>query len=145
MARTIEHKLEAARRLFEIVVERCGLPPSSLYIDPLVFALPSRDASWAGSAIDTMEALRRIKETWPEVRTMVGISDVSFGLPLSARKILNAVFLHHCTEAGLDAAIVEPTDVRPYADLPPGERTLADAVLFNRAPDAIQRFGSAFA
>ena len=75
---------------------------------------------------------------------MVGISDVSFGLPPSARKILNAAFLHHCTEAGVDAAIVELTDVRSYADLPVAERARADAVLFNRAPDALQRFAEAF-
>ena len=144
MARTVDHKLRVARRLFEVVVGRCGVPAASLYIDPLVFALPSRDSSWASSALETLHGLQRIKAALPEARTIAGISDVSFGLPPSARVMLNATFLHHCTEAGLDAAIVEPTDVRPYEELPVAERTLADAVLLNRAPDAMQRFADAF-
>ena len=144
MARTPAHKLDVARRLFEIVVNGCGLPAASLYLDPLVFALPSRDATWAGSAVDTLDGLRNIKAALPEVRTIAGISDVSFGLKPPARAVLNAVFLHHCTAAGLDAAIVEPTDVRAYADLPVIHRELADAVLLNRAPDSVQGYAAVF-
>jgi 5-methyltetrahydrofolate--homocysteine methyltransferase len=144
MARTAAHKLDVARRLFEIVVSGCRMPATSLYLDPLVFALPSRDAAWAASAVDTLEALRIIKEAVPGVRTIAGISDVSFGLKPAARAVLNAVFLHHCTIAGLDAAIVEPTEVRAYAEVPVAPRDLADAVLFNRAADAVQRYAAAF-
>lgn len=144
MARTPAHKLDVAQRLFDVVVNRCGMPAASLYLDPLVFALPSRDATWAGSAVDTLHALRSFKETLPDNPTIAGISDVSFGLKPAARAVLNAAFLHHCTEAGLDAAIVEPTEVREYADLPIARRDLADAVLFNRAPDSVQRYAAAF-
>jgi 5-methyltetrahydrofolate--homocysteine methyltransferase len=144
MARTAAHKLDVARRLVEIIVGTCGTPAASLYLDPLVFALPSRDATWASSALDTIDALRSIKRSFPGVRTIAGISDVSFGLRPAARALLNAAFLHHCSGAGLDAAIVEPTEVRLYADLPRIQRELADAVLFNRAPDSVQRYAAAF-
>ena len=144
MARTVAHKLEVARRLFDIVTGTCRATAASLYLDPLVFALPSRDASWAASAVETLHALRRIKEELPGVRTIAGISDVSFGLTPPARAVLNATFLHHCTLAGLDAAIADPAEVTAYADLPPVARTLADSVLFNREPDALDRLARAF-
>jgi len=144
MARTPAHKLEVAQRLFDVVVNGCGMPAASFYLDPLVFALPLRDASWASSAVDTLNALRSLKDTLPDNPTIAGISDVSFGLKPAARAVLNAAFLHHCTIAGLDAAIVEPTEVRAYADLPNVQRELADAVLFNRAPDALQRYAALF-
>jgi 5-methyltetrahydrofolate--homocysteine methyltransferase len=144
MARTPAHKLEVAHRLFDVVVNRCGIPAASLYLDPLVFALPSRDATWASSAIDTLNALRDFKANLPDSRTIAGISDVSFGLKPAARAVLNATFLHHCTIAGLDAAIVEPTEVCAYGDLPIAQRDLAEAVLFNRAPDSVQRYAAAF-
>ena len=144
MARAPAHKLEVARRLFDVVVNGCGLPPASFYLDPLVFALPSRDSSWASSAVDTLNALRDLEAHLPDSPTIAGISDVSFGLKPAARALLNAAFLHHCTTAGLDAAIVEPTEVRAYADLPIGQRDLAEAVLFNRAPDAVERYAALF-
>jgi len=144
MARPPAHKLEVARRLVDVAVKRCGLPPAALYVDPLVFALPSRDSIWASSAVDTLHALRDLKAHLPGCPTIAGISDVSFGLKPAARAVLNATFLHHCTIAGLDAAIVEPTEVRAYAGLPIAQRDLADAVLFNRAPDALQRYAALF-
>ena len=144
MARTVAHKLDIARRLFAIMVGTMGFDAAALYLDPLVFALPSRDATWAASASDTLTALRRIKEEQPGARTIAGISDVSFGLPPAARAILNATFLHHCTMAGLDAAIVDAAEMTAYADIAPVVRNCADAVLFNRGPDALPRFAETF-
>jgi len=144
MARTVAHKVAVARRLFEIVLETCGVPAASLYLDPLVFALPARDATWAASAVETLVALSTLKEELPGIRTIAGISDVSFGLPPASRAVLNATFLHHCTLAGLDAAIADPSEMKAYADLPTVARELAEAVLFNRAPDALARFAEAF-
>ena len=144
MARTTAHKVDVARRLFDLVVRGIGIEPASLYLDPLVFALPSRDASWAASAIDTLSALVAIKQECPGAQTVAGISDVSFGLPSRARAILNATFLHHCTAAGLDAAIVDPAETTAYGQLPPTVRDRADAVLFNRAPDALAQFAESF-
>jgi 5-methyltetrahydrofolate--homocysteine methyltransferase len=145
MARTVAHKLDVARRLYEVVVNACGLPAASFYLDPLVFALPSRDATWAASAVDTLDALKSMKQEWPEVRTIAGICDVSYGLPPAARQALDAVFLHHCTKAGLDAAIVDPARVPAPDTLSPAVRDLADAVVFNHVADAMSRFTEAFA
>jgi cobalamin-dependent methionine synthase I len=76
----------------------------------------------------------------PGVFTSLGVSNVSFGLAPEARAVLNSVFLHHCVEAGLDMAIVNPAHVQPYAEIPAGERALSDDLVFNRRPDALQRF-----
>ena len=72
------------------------------------------------------------------------LSSASNGLAPPARALLNATFLHHCTLAGLDAAIADPAEVTAYADRPPVKRTLADSVLFNREPDALDRYARAF-
>src|SRR5207237_9497108 len=75
----------------------------------------------------------------PGVFTSLGVSNVSFGLSPEARAVVNSVFLHHCVEAGLDMAIVNPAHVKPYAELEVEERALADDLIFNRHPDALQR------
>src|SRR6185503_3867947 len=84
--------------------------------------------------------IRLIKRELPGVFTSLGVSNVSFGLSVPARAVLNSVFLHHCVAAGLDMAIVNPAHVRPYAELSEQERTLADDLVFNRRADALQRF-----
>ncbi|HEX6627575.1 MAG TPA: vitamin B12 dependent-methionine synthase activation domain-containing protein, partial [Gemmatimonadaceae bacterium] len=77
--------------------------------------------------------------------TILGVSNVSFGLTPEARGVLNSVFLHHCVQAGLDAAIVNPAHIRPYAEISTAERELADDLVFNKRPDALQRFIEYFA
>ncbi|HEU4563346.1 MAG TPA: vitamin B12 dependent-methionine synthase activation domain-containing protein, partial [Gemmatimonadaceae bacterium] len=92
------------------------------------------------SAVETIEGIRLIKRELPGVYTSLGVSNVSFGLNPEARAVLNSVFLHHCVRAGLDMAIVNPAHVRPYAEISAEERELADDLVFNRRPDALQRF-----
>ena len=89
---------------------------------------------------ETIEGIRLIKRELPGVFTILGVSNVSFGLAPDARAVLNSVFLHHCVEAGLDMAIVNPAHVKPYAEISAEERALADDLVFNRRPDALQRF-----
>ena len=72
--------------------------------------------------------------------TVLGVSNVSFGLAPHTRPVLNSVFLHHCVEAGLDAAIINPTHVVPYGEIDPQARRLAEELVFNSAPDALTRF-----
>src|SRR5262249_3822208 len=91
-----------------------------------------------------IEGIRLIKRELPGVFTSLGVSNVSFGLALEARAVLNSVFLHHCVEAGLDMAIVNPAHVQPYAEISAEERALADDLVFNRRPDALQRFSEHF-
>jgi 5-methyltetrahydrofolate--homocysteine methyltransferase len=144
MARTREHKLQVARGIHDIAVHEYGLAPGALMFDALTFTLATGDTQWVDSAVETIEGLRLIKRELPGVFTVLGVSNVSFGLTPPARAVLNSVFLYHCVQAGLDAAIVNPAHVRPYAEIPAAERQLADDVVFNRAPDALQRFVTYF-
>ena len=140
MAKTRERKLEVARKIYDIVVGEYGLAAADLIYDDLTFTLATGDAEWVSSAVETIEGIKLIKRELPGVYTSLGVSNVSFGLAAEARAVLNSVFLHHCVEAGLDMAIVNPAHVTPYAEIPETERALADELIFNRRPDALQRF-----
>ena len=140
MAKTRERKLEVARKIHDIVVGEYGLAPEDLIFDDLTFTLATGDAEWINSAVETIEGIKAIKRELPGVFTSLGVSNVSFGLATEARAVLNSVFLHHCVESGLDMAIVNPAHVTPYAEIPEAERALADDLIFNRRPDALQRF-----
>lgn len=144
MARTRERKLEVACAIHELVVGEYGMQPSDLIFDALTFTLATGDAEWIDSAKETIEGIRLIKRELPGVLTILGVSNVSFGLAPEARAVLNSVFLHHCVQAGLDSAIVNPAHVTPYAEISAADRELADDLVFNRRPDALQRFISAF-
>ena len=144
MARTRERKLEVARAIHAIVVGEYGMQPADLIFDALTFTLATGDPEWIDSAKETIEGIRLIKRELPGVLTILGVSNVSFGLAPEARAVLNSVFLHHCVQAGLDAAIVNPAHVTPYAEITTAQRELADDLVFNRRPDALQRFIGAF-
>ncbi|HEY2065224.1 MAG TPA: methionine synthase [Gemmatimonadaceae bacterium] len=144
MAKTRERKLEVARAIYDIVVGEYGLAPEDLIYDALTFTLATGDPEWIESAKETIEGIRLIKRELPGVFTILGVSNVSFGLDPAARHVLNSVFLHHCVEAGLDAAIVNPAHIRPYAEISAEERALADDLVWNRRPDALQRFIDGF-
>ncbi|MET0750302.1 MAG: homocysteine S-methyltransferase family protein, partial [Solirubrobacterales bacterium] len=100
MAKTAERKVEIAKRIKEIACEEHGLDPRLLIFDALTFTLTTGDDEWKPSAVETIEGIRRIKAEVPEVRTSLGVSNVSFGVSPPARAVLNSVFLHHCVEAG---------------------------------------------
>src|SRR5205085_5185953 len=140
MAKTHDRKVEVARRIHDIVVGEYGLRSEDLIFDDLTFTLATGDAEWINSAVETIEGIKAIKRELPGVFTSLGVSNVSFGLATEARAVLNSVFLHHCVEAGLDMAIVNPAHVTPYAEIPEAERALADDLIFNRRPDALQLF-----
>ncbi|MEX2179038.1 MAG: methionine synthase [Gemmatimonadaceae bacterium] len=140
MAKTRDRKLEVARAIYDIVVGEYGLAPEDLIYDDLTFTLATGDEEWINSAVETIEGIKLIKRELPGVFTSLGVSNVSFGLATEARAVLNSVFLHHCVEAGLDMAIVNPVHVMPYAEIPENERALSDELIFNRRPDALQRF-----
>ncbi len=130
MAVTVERKVEVARRSFQILVEEMGVQPEDIWWDPLVFPCGTGDSNYLGSAAQTIEGVRAVKELFPDSKTILGISNVSFGLPNAGREVLNSVFLYHCTKAGLDAAIVNTEKLARYADIPAGERELAEALIF---------------
>jgi 5-methyltetrahydrofolate--homocysteine methyltransferase len=140
MAKTAERKLEVARRITQLCCEQHGLDPEALIFDCLTFTLTTGDDEWKPSAIETIEGIRRVKSEIPGVKTSLGVSNVSFGVGLPARSVLNSVFLHHCVEAGLDLAMVNPNHISPYAEIPQEERELADDLVFNRRDEALERF-----
>ncbi len=140
MAKTAERKLEVARRITELCCDEHGLAPDALIFDCLTFTLTTGDPEWRPSAIATIEGIRAVKAEIPGVQTSLGVSNVSFGVGLPARSVLNSVFLHHCVEAGLDVAMVNPNHITPYAEIPVDERELADDLVFDRRDDALERF-----
>ncbi len=144
MAKTAERKVEIAKRIKEIACKEHGLDPEALIFDALTFTLTTGDEEWKPSAVETIEGIRRIKAEIPGVKTSLGVSNVSFGVSPQARAVLNSVFLHHCVEAGLDLAMVNPNHITPYAEIPESERELTDDLVFNRRDDALERFISHF-
>jgi 5-methyltetrahydrofolate--homocysteine methyltransferase len=140
MAKTAERKVEIAKRIRDIACGEHGLDPSGLIFDALTFTLTTGDEEWRPSAVETIEGIRRIKAELPGVKTSLGVSNVSFGVSPPARAALNSVFLHHCVEAGLDLAMVNPNHITPYGEIPENERELTDDLVFNRREDALERF-----
>ncbi|MHC4224355.1 MAG: methionine synthase, partial [Planctomycetota bacterium] len=140
MAVSRERKLAVAKRSYEILTGEYGLRPGDLIFDPLVFPCATGDESYLGSATETVEGLRLIKKELPLAGTLLGVSNVSFGLPAAGREVLNSVFLHHCTKAGLDLAIVNTERLERYASLPEEERAFAEAVLFETSDELIAAF-----
>jgi 5-methyltetrahydrofolate--homocysteine methyltransferase len=130
MAVTVERKVEVARRSFHILVEEMGVAPEDIWWDALVFPCGTGDAAYLGSAAQTIAGVAAVKELFPDSKTILGVSNVSFGLPNAGREVLNSVFLYHATKAGLDAAIVNTEKLARYADIPQEERDLAEALIF---------------
>ena len=122
------------------MTEEYGLEPEALIFDDLTFTLATGDPEFNESAIETIEGIRLIEQELPGVRTILGVSNVSFGLSPAARRVLNAVFLYHCIQAGLDLAIIHPSHVLPLGEIPTEERDLAEDLIFFRRPDALQRY-----
>ena len=128
---TRERKLAVAKRSVELLSTKYGIAPEDIIIDPLVFPCATGDANYIGGAVETIEGLRLIKAGIPYVKTTLGISNISFGLPAAARETVNSVFLYYCTKAGLDLAIVNAEKLERFASIPEEERHLAEALLFN--------------
>src|SRR3954452_14776433 len=140
MAKTRERKLEIAKRIQRLVCDEHGMDPEALIFDALTFTLTTGDEEWKPSAVETIEGIRLVKAELPGVKTSLGVSNVSFGIGLQARSVLNSVFLHHCVEAGLDLAMVNPNHITPYGEIGEEERELADDLVFDRREDALERF-----
>jgi 5-methyltetrahydrofolate--homocysteine methyltransferase len=134
---TRERKLAVAERSAALLTEKYGIPPEDIIIDPLVFPCATGDENYIGGAVETIEAIRLIKEKIPFVKTVLGISNISFGLPAAAREVVNSVFLYYCTKAGLDLAIVNAEKLERFASIPEQERRLAEALLFNTPPAGV--------
>jgi len=131
---TRERKLAVAERSYDLLVNKYGIPPEDIIVDALVFPCGTGDENYIGGAVETIEGVRLIKERLPLAKTVLGISNVSFGLPSAAREVVNSVFLYYCTKAGLDLAIVNTEKIERFASIAEEDRRLAEALLFNTPP-----------
>ncbi|QOR67525.1 methionine synthase [Cytobacillus suaedae] len=140
MAVTAERKIEIAKRSYELLVEKHGLNPKDIIFDPLVFPVGTGDEQYIGSATETVRGIELIKKELPDCLTILGVSNVSFGLPPVGREVLNAVYLYHCTQAGLDYAIVNTEKLERFASIPKSEIQLAENLLFNTDRRILEEF-----
>jgi len=132
MAMTADEKVATAKQIHDLAVHRYGLRPHDLLFDALTFTIGSGDESLRDAAVQTLEAIRRIKVELPGVFTVLGLSNISFGLRPQGRKVLNAVFLHEAVQAGLDVAIVDVAKVVPFAQIDEEQRELAMNLVYDR-------------
>ncbi len=129
---TADEKVETARQIYEQAVGKHGLRPQDILFDPLTFTIGAGDKNLFDAGIQTLEGIRRIKQELPGVFTVLGLSNISFGLPPASRKILNSVFLHEAVEQGLDAAIIDPGKILPLAQISEEDRTYCFDLIYNR-------------
>jgi 5-methyltetrahydrofolate--homocysteine methyltransferase len=147
-ARTADWKVAVADRLISQLTQEWGLRPEDILIDPLTFPIATGQEETRRDGIETIEAIRRITQRHPQVRTLLGLSNVSFGLAPAARVVLNSVFLHECVEAGLHAAIVNPARILPLARIPDEQVQVALDLVHDRRRedyDPLARFLDLFA
>ncbi len=143
-ARTPEWKLRAAKSIHDLAVERYGLEPSDLIFDPLALTLGTGLEESRGDGMSTIEGIRLIKEQLPGVHTTLGLSNISFGLKPAARHVLNSVYLHECSEAGLDSAIVHAGRILPLNRIPDEQRDVClDLIYDRRGTDGVLADGDA--
>jgi 5-methyltetrahydrofolate--homocysteine methyltransferase len=139
-----QRKLEIARRSYDLLTRKYGVRAEDIVFDPLVFPCATGVEAYVGSAVETIEGVRLIKHAFPKCRTVLGISNVSFGLPEAGREVLNSVFLYHNVKAGLDMAIVNSEKLERYASIPEVERTLAENLLWNRGEKPVDAYAEHF-
>jgi len=140
-ARTPEHKVEVAERLIETLTTTWGMHESDILVDCLTFTLGTGQEESRRDGIATIEAIRQLKSRHPDVQTILGLSNISFGLKPVVRAVLNSVFLAECTKAGLDAAIVHASKILPVARIPDDQRETALDLIYDRRRDGYDPLG----
>ena len=131
-ARTAEWKVRVATRLIEDLTTSWGLDVGDILVDCLTFPIATGQEETRRDGIETINAIRELKRLYPDVQTTLGLSNVSFGLNPAARQVLNSVFLHECTKAGLDSAIVHASKILPVARIPDEQREVALDLVYDR-------------
>jgi len=143
MAKTPEEKAETAQLLYD-TGKQYGLKPWQFLFDVLTFTLATGEQEFADSAKNTLEGIRLVKQKFPEAFTTLGLSNVSFGLPAAARKVVNSVFLYHALKAGLDTVIINARDIIAYPEIDEQQKKLAEDLIFNKHPNALAELISYF-
>src|SRR5258708_17524610 len=134
-SRTADWKVAVCKRIYDLATERYGVDPTDLIFDCLTFPLGSGQEDLRRDGIETIEAIRRIKSELPGASTILGVSNVSFGLKPAARHVLNSVFLHECAEVGLDAAIVHAARIMPMHKIDDRIQDVALDLVYDRRRD----------
>ena len=147
MALTAEKKVAIARRIYQLATEKYGIRPVDLIFDALTLPISTGQEEYRTAGIETLNAIRRIKQELPDVKTILGVSNISFGLDAYPRRVLNSVFMHEAVDHGLDMAIVNYTKIYPLYKIPQEEVNLARKLIFRdqSAGDPLQRYMQHFA
>ena len=132
MSKTAEHKLAIARRLVDFACNKHGLPQSDLLIDPLTFTIATGNEDDRKLGLETIEGIRLIRQEFPDVQIILGLSNISFGLNPAARHVLNSVFLDHAVRAGMTGAIVHVSKIAPLHLIPEEEIQIMEDLIFDR-------------
>lgn len=147
MARSAERKLEIARRLYDIAVNRHGIDPADILFDPLTFTICTGNEDDRKLGLWTLDGIEAIANAFPRCGVLLGLSNVSFGLKPAARHVLNSVYLYHARQRGLTAAIVHSSAIVPLHKVPEEQREVAEDLIFDRRRegyDPLQRFIALF-
>ncbi|MDF2937779.1 MAG: methionine synthase [Paenibacillaceae bacterium] len=139
-----EKRFLVAKRGYELLTGKYGIASEDIIFDPMVFPVGTGDAQYLGSASETIETVRKIKAAFPETKTIMGVSNISFALPPAGREVLNSVYLYHCTKAGLDFAIVNTQRLQRYPSIPEEERKLTEDLIFNTNDETLAAFVAYF-
>jgi len=135
MAKTVEDKIKVAERIIDLATNRHGIKKEDLVFDVLTFTLGSGDEEYFDAGVNTIEAIRQLRQKHPEVGAILGLSNISFGLDKDARPYLNSMFLHHCVQAGLTSVIINVKHIIPLNKIPQIDQDICDDLIFNRKPN----------
>ncbi len=140
MAKTVEDKLKIADRIIDLATCRHGIKKEDLIFDVLTFTLGSGDEEYFDAGINTIEAIRLLRQKHPEVSATLGLSNISFGLDKDARPYLNSMFLHHCLEAGLTSVIINVKHIIPINKISQEDQDICNNLIFNKGKEPLFKF-----
>ena len=147
MALAADKKVAIAKRIFKLATEKYGLRPVDLIFDALTLPISTGQQEYRTAGLETLNAVQRIKQELPEVKTILGVSNISFGLAVYPRRVLNSVFMHEAVDHGLDIAIVNYSKIYPLYKIPEAEVELARKLIYcdTSAGNPLQNYMAHFA
>jgi 5-methyltetrahydrofolate--homocysteine methyltransferase len=147
MALTADKKVAIAKRIFDLATQKYGIRPVDLIFDALTLPITTGQEDYRMAGVETLKAVKRIKQELPEVKTILGVSNISFGLDVYSRRVLNSVFMHEAVDNGLDMAIVNYTKIYPLYKIPHEEVELARKLIYRDETDGdpLQKYMQHFA
>src|ERR1700704_2493594 len=147
MALTADRKVAIAHRIFDLATQKYGIRPVDIIFDALTLPISTGQEEYRSAGIETLNAVKRIKQELPDVKTVLGVSNISFGLDVYSRRVLNSVFMHEAVDNGLDMAIVNYTKIYPLYKIPHEEVELARKLIYRDESDGdpLQKYMQHFA